>query len=266
MAEEQTTTTGTTEPGAAGNEDALRKIAYERDSERAARAKLQQQIEEIKKTLPSDEQRAKWAELEKQQETAEEEKKRKAGEFDTWRTQITDKHAKELEARQKAVDAEAAKTAAAEKELNDTLVGLAFAGASEWFGPSGKTVLLPAVAQAYFASRVIVEKDDAGNRRVIVRDSTGAPLLDPKTGKPMDFVQGIGELIDSHPQKKELLRGSGKVGSGTNGAGGGLDTSSGGPIDASQLTAEQRQDPKIIAALKRQRPRAGMVFGTAWNK
>lgn len=251
MADETTeTTTTTTVP-----DDAVKKIAFERDNERARAAKLARELDEIKKALPTDEQRARWAELEKTQETAEEERKRKAGEFDGWRQQIAEKHTKELGAVKGQVTEAEAKAAKVEAELQSTLIGLAFAGAADLFSPTGKTVLLPSVAQAYFAKHVAIETDPTtGARSVVVKDAHGTVLVDPKTGAPLEFGRAMKELIDAHPDKDHLLRGSGKVGSGS---AGGKDGN--GAVDLLRLRAQDFSDPKVREAVKRQQAGSGGI-------
>lgn len=205
-------------------EDGAAKAQYEMDLLRAESAKLKKQLEEVMRMIPSDEQRAKWAELEKQNESVEEARRRKEGEFDQWRAQIAEKHSRELEAeRQLAMNART-QAEARDRELNDTLIGLSFSQATDWFGDKGKTVLLPAIAQAYFKDHVSVEVVEGPggktSRRVVVRDNNGAVIVDPRAGTPLPFEKAIGELIESHPNKNSILRGSGKVGSGSSGEGG----------------------------------------------
>lgn len=240
-------------------DDAMKTLQFERDSARADLAKVNKQIEELKKTLPSEDQRKKWDEALKAQEHAEEERKKKAGEWDSLRQQLVDKHAKEL-------DTALSGKSAAEKELNDTLIGLAFAGATDLFGPgpTAKTVLLPEMAQAYFGAHVEVRIDDkTGKRQVIVKDGLGHPLLDPKTGQPMEFAKAMKEIVESHPQKDHLLRGSGKVGSGS--TGGVNDT--GGKFDPNKMTVADFRDPAKRDALRRQQAEAGgLSFGPAWDR
>ena len=246
----------------ASGDDAMKKLAFERDSAAAAAAKAKRELEDLRKGMPTDEQRARWADLEKQSESAEEERKRKAGEFDGWRTQITTRHDEIVKAKDRAIEEERQKTASVEKGWNDTLIGLSFAGATDLFGPSGQTVLLPGFAQAAFASHVQVVVDDAGNRSVVVNDGKGAPLIDPKTGAPLPFAKAMKELIESHPQKDDLLRHSGKVGSGSLG---GTNTGSGG-IDLTRLRPSDFRDPKVAQALRDRHANAGgMQIGTHFD-
>lgn len=251
--------------GPAVADEAVKKAAFERDSAKAEAAKARKELDELKKNLPTDEQRQKWQELEAAQAKAEEERARKAGEFDALRQQLNERHEGQIKAKDRAIEEERQRASAIDKELNDTLIGLQFAAAQSLFGAQGKTVLLPEIAQAYFAGRVGVQVDEkTKTRSVVVKDAHGAVILDPKTGAPMEFAKAMEEVIDAHPSKNSILRGSGKVGSGS--SGGGIGAAADGPIDASRLTPEQRRDPKVIAALKRQLPRGGAVFGTAYEQ
>lgn len=206
--------------------DPLEKARFEADQARAQLARITKELEDLKRQVPSQDQRAKWAELEQQQQVAEEQRRRKEGEFDQWRLQIQEKHSKELEAVRSETQNTRALAEATERELNDTHVTNAFYGAVEWFGPTGKTTMMPDMAKAYFAQHVEVETVPAPNggpgkkRRVVVRDHSGTVIVDPKTGQPMPFDKAIGELIDTHPNKAYLLRNSGRAGSGSAGGNG----------------------------------------------
>lgn len=246
-------------------DDAIKTLAFERDSAKQEAAKLKQRLAELEKSLPTDEQRQKWAEMETAAAKAEEERAKKAGEWDNLRAQMQERHENAMKAKEKAIADEQARAAAIDGELNGTLIGLQFAGAADLFGPSGKTVLLPDVAQAYFANRVQVQTDDKTKARiVVVKDAHGQVILDPKTGNPMEFSKAMAEVIDSHPNKRSLLRGTGRSGSESPGGGNGATNEE--VIDASRLTPEQRSDPKVIAQLKKQLPRGAVVFGTAYSK
>ena len=230
-----------------------KKAFQDRDAAKA-RAK------ELEGKLPNEEQLTKWQELEKQAEQLEEDRKKKAGEFDAWRTQIAEKHGKELAAERAKIAAETDAKAAAVKDLHNTLIGLSFAGASELFGDNGKTVLTPEIAQSYFGKHVQV-KDENGVRAIVVTDANGNELIDSKSGKPMAFEKAIGELIDALPNKDRILRGSGKAGSGNTGGGKGS-----GPVDLATLARKAASgDKDAIAQLKQQRPGTGIVMGEAYS-
>lgn len=263
MADETQTGTTTAETSNTGNEDVVKRAAYERDNAKAEAQKLKRQLDELQKSLPSDEQKARWAELEKQHETAEEERKRKAGEFDKWREQINTKHESELKARERVAEEERNRTAQVNQELNNTLIGLQFAGASKLFGAAGKTVLPPDIAQSYFANRVEVQVDEkTGARSVIVKDAHGTTIVDEKTGRPMEFEKAMTEVIDSYPAKELILRGSGKSGSNSPGGGHGLESR-----DLNNLRPSDFADPKVREAVRRQQAQAGgMQIGPAFDR
>lgn len=241
----------------------LQRQRYEADQAKAEAARLKKEIDDIKKALPSDEQRVRWAELEAEQQKAEEEKARKAGEFDGWRTQVNERHQKEIDAERQQRANEAARAASLEKELCDTLVAREFADATDLFGPTGKTVLPPSIAQSYFARNVEVQVSEAGGRSVIVKDSHGSTILDPKSGRPMPFAKAMWEVIDAYPQKAQILRGSGKVG--TNSSGGIYDGDGG--IDVSRLKSSDFNDPKVRDAVRsKMNVAGGLQIGPGFDR
>lgn len=248
-------------------DDPVRQARYEAEQARAEAVRLKKELEELKGRLPTDEERAKLKELETAAAKAEEDRLKKAGEFDNWRRQIEDKHAKELEAeREMARNADGARKQI-DQELDETLIGREFADATSLFGPAGRTVLMPDIAQSYFSRNVSVEAvanlNGPGNkRRVIVKDQNGTVILDSKTGKPADFEKAMGELIDAHPRKDQMLRGSGKVGAGSPGGGHG-----GGTMDLSNLKAKDFQDPKVRDAVREKQTTAGgLQIGPAFDR
>lgn len=238
-------------------DEAAARLKFEADQARADAARLRKEMDEIRKLLPTPEDRARWAELEAQHAQDEEKRMASKGQFDEWRAQINDKHAKEIQAAATARENEAARAAKAERELEEEKIVQAFYSATEWFGPTGKTVMLPDVAKAYFGPNVVVETVPAPNggpslRRVVVRDSNGTILVDPRTGNPLPFEKAIGELIDAHPSKAQLLRNSGRVGSGSAG-GTGTETK----INMGRLRPEDFRNPATRQAVKDQLAVAG---------
>jgi uncharacterized protein DUF6651 len=234
-----------------------KKAFQDRDSVKA-------KLRELEGKTLSDEDRALFDTLKQQQEQAEEDRKKKAGEFDAWRQQIADKHTKELEAERKKIAAETEAKGKAVRDLHDTLIGLSFAGASEWFGDNGKTVLPPAIAQSHLGRYVEVQIDDAsGARTVVVKDVHGNPILDTKTGKPLAFDKAIGELIDALPEKDRILKGSGKSGSGSGGgAGGGVYER-----DLTNLRSADFEDPKVREAVRNKLATSGgLRIGPAFDR
>lgn len=239
----------------------LERLRFEADKARAESARIQKALDEIKKQLPSDDQRARWAELESQFQTAEEQRRRKEGEFDEWRAQINDKHAKELDAERQLTANAKAQAEAHERELNETLIGLAFSGATEWFGPMGKTVLPADVAKSYFGTHVMVESVN-GKRRVVVKDARGTVIVDGKSGQPAAFSQAIGEIIDAHPDKRAILRGANRVGSGSAGGDGTLEGR-----DLTRLKASDFKDASVRDAVRDQLAApGGLQFGPAFDR
>lgn len=243
-------------------EEAAERARYEADAAKAEVARLKREADELKKQLPSDEQRAKWAEMEAREAKAEEDRMKKAGEFDAWRQSIVEKSQRDLDAQIQLVKNEAAAREATERELNDTLIATEFANAVELFGPTGKTVYIPAVAQAFFKPHVEVEvipnpTGGPSRRRVIVKDAHGTTILDPKTGAPMAFVKAMNEIIDNHPQKDYMLRGSNKVGSGSPG---GANGNAGQELDLGRrYTAQELRDPNTQRQMRERFANSGTI-------
>jgi hypothetical protein len=247
--------------------EALEAARYEADAAKAELLKLRQAMDKLQKELPSDEQRVKFQELLAKEQKAEEDRLKAEGEFDKWRQQINEKHEREMnEEKQKSLNAKAA-AEANERELNDTYIELAFSAATEWFGPAGKTVMMPDMAKSYFAHNVEVEviagaNGAPGKRRVVVKGENGAVIVDPKSGKPMAFSDAIGEVIQNHPSKAYLLRGSGKHGSGSPGG-----TSGGSDIDLSRLKSRDFERPEVREAVRAQQQQpGGMQIGPGFEK
>ena len=200
--------------------------------------------------LLSDEQIARYKALEDAAAKAEEDRKKKAGEFDSLRVELLKKHEAELASERQRVSETT-------QRFHDTLKNHAFASAGEWFGGSdSKTILTPAIAAAYFGRYVAVESDDSGADHVVVKGPDGHVILDTKTGRPAAFSKAIGELIGMLDDKDSILRGSGKTGSGSSGGTGGTDR--GGDVDVRRpMTAAELRDPNVRAKLKQQMANAG---------
>jgi len=210
----------------------------------AERDRAKRELRELVGRALTEEEIAEYRRLKAEREQAEEERKRKAGEFDALRQQLLERHQKELaEVQQRAQQAE--------QRYRQTMIGLAFSRATEWFGPTGQTIYQPAVAQKVFGDYVDLDPETGD---VVVMDPQGSRLLDPKTGKPMPFAEAIGELIRSLPDRDYHLRGSGKVGSGS--AGGATTTA--GPADLDTLIARAKKgDKEAIKALQRRHAELG---------
>lgn len=236
-------------PQSGGDADYFReeaKKAFKARDEYKAKVRA---LEESGRVL-TDEQVERYKALEQAAASAEEERKRKAGEFDQWRADITRKH-------ETALQAEARKAQEATERFHNTLRDHAFSSASEWFGGAGaKTILTPEIAAAYFGRYVTVEVDDNGAERVVVKDPNNHVILDAKTGRPAAFTQAIGELIGMLPTRDSILRGSGKTGSGSSGGSGGTDH--GVDVDVRRpMTPAELRDPNVRAKVKQQMANAG---------
>lgn len=226
----------------------LERLKFEADQARAEAAKAKALLEEEKKNAPTAEQRAKWAELEAEAARAEEERAVKKGEFDTLKGQLTTRYEREIEAHKAATQNAVARAEALDKDIDEEMIAREFAQASGLFGPTGKTIWFPELAQAYFRKDVAVEKVEQNGRttrRVIVKDTRGATILD-KQGGPMVFAKAMEELIESHPQRDSILRGSGKSGPQSPGGSHGA----GGSIDTSRLKQSDFSDPKVRDAVR----------------
>lgn len=243
------TTTTTTTPDAAHWQAEAKKAFDARQAAKREADELRKQLDAVKGIDP-----AEYQTLKQQAEQAEQERAKKAGEFDKLQQQLVQKHQTELAAEKQAREA-------AEQRLQRTIIGRAFADAVDLFGPTGKTIYLPADAERIFGDRVRILEDGT----VAVTDVNGDVILDSKTGKPAAFSTALSEHIDSLPDKQYRLRGSGKTGSGSSGgANGGVRED--GPLDASRLTQDQLRDPKVLARLRAQVSRGGQISGRAYEQ
>lgn len=244
------------DPAAAAAEQALKDAQFARDNAIAEAAKLKKQIDELSGKVLSEDERKLFDTLKKERETAEEARKRKEGEFDTLKQQLVDKHNAEIAALNE-------KLTAATNLHRSTLISREFAGASALFGGTAeaKTVLTHDVAEAYFGRYVEPSED---GKSIVVKNLQGQVILDPKTGKPADFATAMTELIGALPNKDNILRGSGKAGSGSSG---GADTNKNGQIDTTKLKPADFKDPKVREAVKAEHAAAGgIVMGSALKR
>lgn len=200
----------------------------------------------------SDEEIDEYRALKQAQEEDERKRLEEKGEFEKALEKSQRKYQEELTAKDAAISE-------AQQKLRNTLIGLAFAQADEWFGDQGKTVLVPEIAEAYFSRYVDLGEDGVS---VVVKDTDGDVILDAKTGRPASFSQAIGELIDGLPTKSKILRGSGKAGSGSSGGAGDVDVSTASRAEMAQRAANG--DPDAIKFLRRNSP-AG-VSKSAWDR
>ncbi len=211
---------------------------------------------ELEGKVLTDEQADRYRALEEASAKAEEDRKRKAGEFDQWRDTITKKHATEL-------DTERQKVTTTTQRYHQSLIRSEFGAAAEFFGAhdTSKTILDVELGMAALGKYVDVEETDQGDR-VIVKSPTGQTILG-KDGNPAPFAEAIGELIALLPNKDRILRGSGKSGSGNSGGANFVN----GQVDLNRLTPADFRDPKIRAAVKQRTAAAGgLQFGPAWDR
>jgi hypothetical protein len=251
-ATEQTTTEQTTPPADDLIPRAEAKKAFE------ARDKAKKEADELRKRALSDEALAEYQALKAEREKSEEDRQKKAGEFESIKKSLIDKHSAELESERKA-------RIELEQSYRQEKIEAAFLGATDWFGgDSAKTIMTGDMAFAYLGKHVSYEDVELAGKTikaVVVRDLDGNIILDGK-GNPAKFAEAIGEVIAQLPNKDRILRGSGKTGSGSSGG----STGSHQPVDLRNLTPARLRDPKVIEALKAQRSSGGIQMGTAFTK
>jgi hypothetical protein len=219
-----------------------------------ARDKAKKEADELRTRLATIEQAEKDREAK-----AEEERLKKAGEWEAMKQTLVSKHTTELEAERKACTQ-------LEQSYRQEKIEAAFLAATDLFGghDGSKTILTGDMANAYLGKYVSYEEVEVAGKPVqtiVVRDPDGNILLDGK-GNPAKFAEAISELINQLPTKDRILRGSGKTGSGSSGG----STSHSQPVDLRNLTPARLKDPKVIEALKAARPASGITMGAAFQK
>lgn len=237
--------------------DEAKQARYQRDTAIAESAKLKQQLKELESKVLSDEDRALFDKLRADADKAEEDRQKKAGEFESLKQNLLKKHQDEIETERKA-------RLALEESYRAEKIEAAFLGATDWFGgETAKTILTGDMANAYLGKYVAYEDVEIAGKTikaVVVRDIDGNIIVDGK-GNPARFAEAIGELITQLPNKDRILRGSGKTGSGSSGG-----ATGGREVDFRNLTPEQRRDPKVLAALRASLPRGGVIMGEAYDR
>lgn len=102
------------------------------------------------------------------------------------------------------------------KDLDDALIGGAF-GRSAFV--KDKVAIPVEFVQTYFGQRFSRE-----NGKVVAKDANGNPIWSTsRPGEPADFDEALSALVNAHPQRDHILKGTGAVGSGAkpgNGSGG----------------------------------------------
>lgn len=207
-----------------GLKSALQK---ERENARAAAARAKKLEEQVGEIDPEDYRRLKELEAK-----AEEEKAKKAGEWDKLRSQMLEKHQEELAKRDKERDR---LMAALEAKLIDAEI------ASAINAEKGKAKpLIPIVK-----NRVRMREDDKGGFTTVVVDDAGDTAIDPATGEPLT-VRGLLAKMAEDSDYAMLFEPRGQSGGGTppNGAGnsGGTGKKGGIPSDLkrSQMSTKDK--------------------------
>lgn len=225
-----------------------------------ARDKAKKEADEYKKRALSEDQIAEYQALKAAQEKAEEDRQKKAGEFESIRKSLIDKHTTELEAERKA-------RIELEQSYRSEKIEAAFLGAQDWFGgESAKTIMTGDMAYAYLGKHVTFEDVEIAGKTVkavVVRDLDGDIIRDGK-GNPARFSDAIGELIATLPNKDRILRGSGKTGSGSSGG----STHAAAAADVTELTKLAQQGDKAAIEKLRARRNASnaLVMGSALTR
>jgi hypothetical protein len=224
-----------------------------------ARDRAKKEADELRKRALSEDAFAEYQALKAEREKAEEDRQKKAGEFESIKKSLIDKHTTELESERRA-------RLALEQSYTQEKIEAAFLGASEWFGgETAKTIMTGDMAYAYLGKHVGYEEVDVAGKTIkaiVVRDLDGNIILDGK-GNPARFAEAISELIQSLPNKDRILRGSGKTGSGSSGG----STRGSEQVDLSRLNVDSFKDPKVRAALKqRQAAAGGLQMGPAFDR
>lgn len=204
-------------------------------------------LAELEKTSMTPEQRKEYDTLKAAQATAEEERKKKAGEWDTLRADLVKKHEDEVTARDQRI-------AQYERDIAEGEVRRAILAETGFFGggDNSKTVLVGEMAVRQLGSYVKYEEfdfgGDIGKKKVLITRDAHGNIVRGKDGRPAPFNEAVEPLITSLPEKDHILRGSGKAGSGARGEQV-LDDKT--RVDLSRpLTAEQQRDPKVLKQLQ----------------
>lgn len=226
-----------------------------------ARDEVKQKLRDIEGRVITDDDRVLFEKLRKEHADLEEQRKLKAGEFEAAKQELEKRHATETG---KLKD----QLATISKRLRDREVDNAFFGATEYFGGNdAKTILPPDIARDSLGKYVEVQEVDLGDgtkaTQVVVKDARGETIRGDD-GKPAPFAEAIGTLILGLPNKDRILRGSGKVGSGSSGGAHGAAYNQ-SDLDA-DVKAVQRGDKEAMKRLQARQGRiGGMVRGAAFE-
>lgn len=256
---------GTGDGGQGGGKSGKDDVQFYKDEAKKAfgeRDSVKKKLRELedKGLIATPEQLQRLKDLEDAAAKADEDQKRKAGEFDTLKNQLVEKHQKEIADRE-------SKLTTLSTRFQTTLVRAEFGAASDLFGghDKAKTIFDTDMGVDVLGKYVQVEdtEDDPRGYRVIVKNTKGQVIVG-KDGNPLPFAEAMVELIGSLPNKDRILRGSGKTGSGNSGGHG----SGHGDRDlGNPKTSADFNDPKVREEVRKKHNNAGGIqSGSIFDK
>lgn len=212
----------------------------------AAKRKLRDAEE--KGLVITEQQLQRMKELEDAAAKADEDQKRKAGEFDTLKNQLVEKHTKEIQERD-------SKLTTLSQRFQNTLIRAEFGSAPELFGAHDKATTIFDVDMGIdVLGKYVHVEDTEDGHRIVVKNTKGQVLVG-KDGDPLPFAKAMVELIESLPNRDRILRGSGKTGSGNSGGHG----TGHGAQDLDNLKTADFKDPKVRDAVRKKHAAAGGI-------
>ena len=148
----------------------------------------------------------------------------------------------------------AAALEAKDSKIRTLLVSNKFAQSKFFNGKDSITVLPADIAEDHFGKHFKVEEDGGTMVLRAYYDAGHTDLIRSKTnpGEPATFDEAIGFIIDKHPRKEGLLRGSagGSGGGGGNGGGGDNDQSEVKKLEKQLKAAQDAKDVQAMVAIK----------------
>lgn len=251
--------------GGAGNAEYYKAEAQKAFRDRDA-AKKQLRDLEASGRVVTQEQLDRMTELEAIAAKAEEDRAKKAGDYEALKKQMEEKSAKAEQQHKKELEERDTRFSGLSRKFQDTVVRAEFGAATELFGghDQAKTILDVDLGMAALGKYVVVEDtdEDARGYRIVVKNPRGEVIVD-KRGNPAPFREAIAELIEQLPNRDRILRGSGKTGSGSSGGAG---AGAGGQRDLTKLKPSDFSDPKVRQQVKDQQNASGGVqIGSAFD-
>lgn len=211
------------------------------DKERDSAKQLGRRVKELETQSAglSEEEKGELATLRKAKEDAEESRRRREGEFDTWRDEINGKHADETKGL--VAERDGLMAALCEDRISRDIA----AGCNEFGGRAN--ILEPLVRRAVKADYEAT--DDGGRVNISVMDAEGTRLLD-NDGKPLT-ISGFIEKMSQDKEFADLFTSTQKSGGGSSSEGAG-DQSDGGagsekaPSDLKRSEMSKAEKVKFI--------------------